>query len=235
MDSINRSDALLSRHPWHAFYWPLIAAYAYSFVSAVFLYALTPDLLDVLSAEGTTANREKWIYACLLQSLILVRMCMWVEKVNGEPFGGPIRAGTKWFLFAVLVVPLIHWQVFEIIGSLVSSGEGDWSTREDFDDSMFRGQRAYLMLLYVIILAPIVEEVGFRGILLGFLRGRGVPGIAAVLITAVGFAALHTQYTLPAIGAVFILGLVLGWLRLASGSLGPPIIAHIAVNTLASL
>jgi membrane protease YdiL (CAAX protease family) len=141
----------------------------------------------------------------------------------------------KWFAFAVLVVPLIHWQVFEIIGGLVSSGEGDWTTREDFDTSMFTDRGSMLMLVYVILLAPIVEEVGFRGILLGFLRGRGIPEIAAVIVTAAGFALLHTQYTVPAITAIFLLGLVLGWLRLASGSLGPPIIAHIAVNTLASL
>jgi membrane protease YdiL (CAAX protease family) len=235
MGAINRSDALLSRHPWHAVYWPLIAAFVYSFVSAVFLYALTPDLLNILSDEGPAGNREKWIYASLLQGLILVRMCLWAEKVSGEPFGGPVHAEMKWFAFAVLVVPLIHWQVFEIIGGLVSSGEGDWTTREDFDTSMFTDRGSMLMLVYVILLAPIVEEVGFRGILLGFLRGRGIPEIAAVIVTAAGFALLHTQYTVPAITAIFLLGLVLGWLRLASGSLGPPIIAHIAVNTLASL
>ena len=235
MDAINRSDALLSRHPWHAFYWPLIAAYVYSFVSAVFLYALTPDLLEILSAEGSEANREKWIYACILQGFLLVRMSLWADKTNGEPFGGPVKAEMKWFALAIFLVPLMHWQVFEIIGGLVSSGEENWTTREDYDVSMFTDRRSLLMLLYVIILAPIVEEVGFRGILLGFLRGRGVPAIVAVLVTAAGFAMLHIQYTPPAIIGVFVLGLVLGWLRLASGSLGPPIAAHIAVNAFVSL
>ena len=124
---------------------------------------------------------------------------------------------------------------FDIIGNFVSSGEGDWTVREDFDASMFARDRYSLLLLYVILLAPIIEEIGFRGILLGFLRGRGIPDIIVLLVTAAGFAMLHTQYTLPAIGAVFILGLVLGWLRIVSNSIGPPILAHIAVNALVSL
>jgi len=230
IDADIRAQALLARHPWQAFYWPMVAAYFYSFISAYLLAGLAPDLLDLLTTEGVGGNRQKWIYACILQGLILIRMCLWVEKANGEPFGAPVRAEFKWFAFAVIAVPMIHLLTFATFGNLFSSGEGDWTIREDFDASMFESGRYGLMLLYIILLAPIVEEVGFRGILLGFLRGRGIPKALAVIIPAVGFALLHTQYTPPAIAAVFVLGLVLGWLRLASKSIGPPIIAHIAVN-----
>lgn len=235
MDVTRRTELQLAGHPFQAFYWPLIAAYVYSFASGFLLAGLAPQLLDLLSAEGGQNNHEKWMHACVLQGLILVRMSMWVEKVAGEPFGAPVRASLNWYVFAVIAVPFIHWMTFGIIGDFVSSGEGDWTVREDFDASMFTAERYSLMLFYTILLAPIVEEVGFRGILLGFLRGRGLPDIITLLITAAGFALLHTQYTLPAIGAVFILGLVLGWLRIASNSIGPPILAHIAVNAFVSL
>lgn len=235
MDPALRSDAQLAGHPLHAFYWPLIAAYVYSFVSGFLIYQLAPDLIDVLGSEGATANREKWIYACLLQSLILVRMSLWAEKVTGEPFATPVRAEWQWFVLAILFVPFVHEVTFDLMGGLFSSGEGNWTVREDFDMSMFEADRYILMLLYVILLAPILEEVGFRGILLGYLKGRGVPHVLTVVITAAGFAILHTQYTAPAIAAVFVLGLVLGWLRLASNSIGPPIVAHIAVNAMVSL
>lgn len=234
MDRINATDAQLVGHPYHAFYWPLIAAYVYSFASGFFMAMLTPDLLALFAEEGAGANREKWIYACMLQGLILIRMSLWAEKTNGEPFGAPVRSDLKWFVFAVIMVPILHYLTFELIGSFVSSGESDWTVRDDFDASMFEAERYGLMLLYVIVLAPIVEEVGFRGILLGYLRGRGIPEALGVLITAAGFALLHTQYTTPALIAIFVLGLILGWLRLASKSIGPPIIAHMAVNTLVS-
>ncbi|MEO9968457.1 MAG: type II CAAX endopeptidase family protein [Hyphomonadaceae bacterium] len=235
MHAIRRSDALLASHPLHAFYWPLFAAYVYSYISGALIVLAAPELVALFDADGTGANREKWIYACVLQGLILLRMSLWAEKTTGQPFGAPVRADMKWFAFAVFAVPIIHSVSFDLMGGLFSVGEGDWTIRDDFDNSMFEMNQYSLMLLYVILIAPIVEEVGFRGILLGFFRGRGMPKIIAVLITAAGFAALHTQYTLPAIAAVFILGLVLGWLRLASNSIGPPIIAHIAVNAMVVL
>ena len=86
------------------------------------------------------------------------------------------------------------------------------------------------MFASLVLLAPILEEVTFRGVALGCLLGRGVPVAAAIGIQAVGFALVHLQYTPAAMFSVFILGLFLGWLRIASKSIAVPILAHMAVN-----
>ena len=86
------------------------------------------------------------------------------------------------------------------------------------------------MIASLVLLAPIIEEVAFRGVALSCLLGRGLPVFVSIVIQAVGFTALHLQYTPAAMFTVFVLGLFLGWLRVASKSISAPILAHMAVN-----
>ena len=85
----------------------------------------------------------------------------------------------------------------------------------------------------VIALAPgLGEELVMRGVLLpAFVAPLGRVG--AVVTSAVLFAAIHLDpyrflFTLA-------IGLVLGALRLRTGSLWPPIVAHVTLNTLTFL
>lgn len=108
------------------------------------------------------------------------------------------------------------------------------------------------MLWRVLVVIPIatvlVEEVVFRGVLLGLLQ-RLLPAVRALVASAVVFGLWHP---LPvwrgggagdlgggSIGAVaatfvatFAAGLGFGWLRQRSGSLVAPICAHIGTNSL---
>jgi hypothetical protein len=81
--------------------------------------------------------------------------------------------------------------------------------------------------------APAVfEEVGFRGLVQGRLAetlgARGALAVQAAL-----FAFLHLT---PAIfPSHFLVGLALGWLRVATGSLWPGMAVHAALNGLVLL
>jgi membrane protease YdiL (CAAX protease family) len=70
----------------------------------------------------------------------------------------------------------------------------------------------------------------FRGLLLGCLLARGWSPWTAVLVTAVAFASIHGQYFLPGLTAVFVSGCLFGWLRVISGGLAAPILAHGLMN-----
>jgi membrane protease YdiL (CAAX protease family) len=86
-----------------------------------------------------------------------------------------------------------------------------------------------LWSLVAIAVAPAVcEEALIRGLLLPSLRTR-LPALLAVGLSAVVFAAIHDLYRMPFTYAV---GLVLGALRLRTGSLVPSILAHATLNTL---
>ena len=79
-------------------------------------------------------------------------------------------------------------------------------------------------------LAPLVEELIFRGLLYGWLAGRWGSGIAFIG-SSLAFAAAHVE--LAHVVLVLPLGLVFGWLRWRSGSLWPSLVAHMANNGLA--
>jgi hypothetical protein len=85
------------------------------------------------------------------------------------------------------------------------------------------------MLLAIVIVAPIGEEVAFRGFL---YRGLVRPGreILAIAVIAAAWALLHVQYDWLGMLQIFALGLVLGWFRWASGSTTLTIFMHVLVN-----
>ena len=88
-------------------------------------------------------------------------------------------------------------------------------------------------ILNASIFAPIGEEIGFRGILLGgLLKTRCRPWIA-ILISALVFASFH------GFGANFVtamlFGIIVGWLNWRTGSIIPGIIIHITNNSLTAI
>jgi membrane protease YdiL (CAAX protease family) len=83
------------------------------------------------------------------------------------------------------------------------------------------------------LLAPVGEELLFRGLLLPWLHTWTRPVVALVL-SAVLFASLHAFYGLFT-GWIFFLGLLLGWARLHSGGVLAPILLHITINSFALL
>jgi len=85
-------------------------------------------------------------------------------------------------------------------------------------------------LLLMGVLAPLVEEMVFRGLLYGWLAGLWGT-TAAWLISSLCFAAAHVE--LAHVLLVFPLGLWLGWLRKRTDSLWPSLVAHMVNNGLA--
>jgi membrane protease YdiL (CAAX protease family) len=86
---------------------------------------------------------------------------------------------------------------------------------------------AWLGIAFII---PCVEEILFRGLLFGaFQKIWGITG--AVLASSFLFVCVHLQI----IGflALFLLGVILAWARLRSGSLGLPIVLHSLNNAIA--
>ncbi len=83
-----------------------------------------------------------------------------------------------------------------------------------------------LSLLLLAGLAPLVEELLFRGILYGWLASRWGTMVAWIA-SSLAFAAAHVE--LAHILLVLPLGLWFGWLRRRTDSLWPSLVAH-AVN-----
>ncbi|MFQ5522386.1 MAG: lysostaphin resistance A-like protein [Acidimicrobiia bacterium] len=93
-----------------------------------------------------------------------------------------------------------------------------------------------------VVLAPIAEELMFRGVLARALAPRGRRTV--ILGTALVFSAVHVIGLDPnrllasaavVLPPIFILGVVLAWATVRSGRLGPAIFLHSGYNLLAAV
>lgn len=88
-----------------------------------------------------------------------------------------------------------------------------------------------LMYSYVCILGPVIEELLFRGIILESMKKYNEW--FAVIFSSLIFGLMHGNVPQAVNG--FVVGIVLGAIYVRSGSLVPPCIIHIFMNTLTSL
>ena len=85
----------------------------------------------------------------------------------------------------------------------------------------------------IALLAPVVEEVVFRGAILRALLSSMQSKWGAICISAALFAPIHFN---PAqTPHAFLMGLLMGWLYMRTGSIVPGVVFHWANNTVAYL
>lgn len=94
-----------------------------------------------------------------------------------------------------------------------------------------------LSILSLILWAPVIEELAFRGVVQGWLSGtavgrRRIAGVTcANLVAAFLFTAWHLIYRADLMAwLVFVPALVFGYFRDRHGSLVPCVILHAAFN-----
>jgi membrane protease YdiL (CAAX protease family) len=144
----------------------------------------------------------------------------------------PMRVGTAIGLGLAAVATAYVVQSFAAGIYLVVS-------RANIDAELAQKQRwtsalAGIPLAAVLPLAVFVgvyEEVLFRGFLLGRLRLLFRTPMPAVLISAVLFAAGHAYQGVLGVVQTSVVGLVLGAVAVARGSIWPCIIAHATIDT----
>ena len=91
--------------------------------------------------------------------------------------------------------------------------------------ALLKGMELFQFILYIVIIAPIMEEMLFR-IPLSILMNKKTYFIIGLLISSVLFAFLHPDY--PLFG--FTLGVTLGIIFKLSNSIVPAILLHIIWN-----
>ena len=88
-----------------------------------------------------------------------------------------------------------------------------------------------VLVLFAFMLAcgaPVVEELAFRGLVFAGLRKHGFSPLITIVLSALVFALFHLE---PARILVLLgVGLVLGYLRWRTGSMGASLVAHCVNN-----
>jgi len=91
---------------------------------------------------------------------------------------------------------------------------------------------AYLMVAFGVTLAPLLEELFFRGLLYPLLR-RSWGVTAGVVVTAGAFACIHgiqLGWAWAPVLAIFVVGIVLTLVRERSNSVGASFLMHCGYN-----
>lgn len=106
--------------------------------------------------------------------------------------------------------------------------------REDFPlEQLFSSPRAaYAVGVFAVLVAPVIEELIFRGVLFAFFDHL-VGSRFAIAMTALLFAGLHVPEYWGAWNHVLLIGVVAVTLSLArglSGSLAPSVTLHLSYN-----
>ena len=101
------------------------------------------------------------------------------------------------------------------------------------EDTFIDMSRNPFGILSISLLAPILEELLFRGAIQGHLQGVLKHPWVAILIASLLFGVVHMN---PAqIPFAFLLGAMFGWLYYRTGSLLPGIIGHVLNNSIAAV
>ena len=88
-----------------------------------------------------------------------------------------------------------------------------------------------LLTFEAVVLAPVVEEFLYRGVLLSALV-RGTGAIAALVVSSALFALVHAPAEPQAVVPLFFLGMALAYAAYRTRSLVAPVLAHALFNGL---
>lgn len=124
-----------------------------------------------------------------------------------------------------LLVPLVTFPFTKLFPDAFSAEKV--AERAEQLAEMAAGAWMIALVFVVVVGAPIIEEIVYRGMLQrGFVSSWG-PWIG-IIATAALFAAIHLSW--PEVPGLFAFALVLGVIRHRTGRLGGAIITHMAFN-----
>lgn len=221
-----------TRLTWAAAGWA--AGFVASFAAAVVA------LVGVPAAAGDGPGSEDLLQDLSMVGLVALQVPLWLGLL-GTPmlarrYGLDWRSQLAWRMRAVdvgvgagiglalqlVVVPLLYWPILRIFGDLDVEGPA-----RELTALAETSLEVVLLVVMTVMLAPLTEEVFFRGLLQGALRDRFGP-VRAVTIASLVFGITHFQVV--QFPALVLVGVVNGFLVLRTGRLGPALWCHAAFN-----
>ena len=237
-------------HPVSAVVFSLIIVFILPIITAIFI-GVTYSLLGT---SGTDSAFEVWMQQNPVEVSIISdekTIISPVESAVSYLITVPLQI---WFIFWLLRrrkidlsknLGLYHFNRNALIYSLVAyvilylvltaySYAFQISPPEEFIKLM-QATPFVLNFLMVVIGAPIVEELLFRGFLFSQLKTTKLGINGSIILTSLIWTSIHLQYDLFLLIPIFLLGLFLGYLMHKYNSLYLVIIVHAVHNLQATL
>ncbi|MEK3909852.1 CPBP family intramembrane glutamic endopeptidase [Paenibacillus sp. FSL H7-0331] len=93
-------------------------------------------------------------------------------------------------------------------------------------------QNYLVMPFYVVVVAPIIEEIAYRKIIFGYFNNKNLFWIGSIVSSSI-FAMGH--FSIERLGAYFITGMVLCYVYKKSGTIVTAMLIHAALNYISLL
>jgi uncharacterized protein len=212
---------------WGSLGWALLAVATAVFAGVVHLafWMLThqpssPDPSDPIFEIGAT----------ILTLVVPVIVLVIAVKIRRYPLCGYFALGRISRGNLVLGIGcLVALTAFEVTAGLLGIDFGTASSDADYQAAKLAGMLPMLWLATVIV-APVTEELVFRGFLHRSWASSWLGVCGTIILTSALWALLHQQYNWIGIFDIFLTGLVFGWLRQRSGSTTLTIMLHALGN-----
>ena len=199
--------------------------------------AMVSSAVFALSGADSTADLDPgWLAAASLAQWIPMVGAIWYV---GRRFGvGDLSAdfGMSFRPVDLIGIPLGVITQLVLVRLVYVPLESLWPQTFALDKIEERARTTYesadggglvLLVLVVVVGAPLVEELAYRGLLQGAFTRR-VNDWIGVVVVAAWFALVHFQAI--EIPGLFIVGLVLGACAARTGRLGLGVVTHLAFN-----
>lgn len=219
-------------------YWEVLAVLGASIGFGALVAFVTAMIMNGLDpARGKTLAKSE-TFALTVLGLSTLGMFVWAHliivmrrRMSWRDFG--FRPIGKWVVLAAFGVGLLAMPVMAITGAAIQKllGRPLGSPQLQFlAPDGFSWTIAIGTIVIGGLLAPLAEEIIFRGMLYGWLR-RFMGLLPAAFLSAAVFGLVHGM--LPVIAAAFVVGLALAYIYERTGSLWAPAIVHATQNCLA--
>lgn len=209
------------------------------FVLAQVIAGLLLELLKTIGVSFQNVNEATFqtvVSAVIyILSLLIVIGIPWVAKkyrTTKRDLG--IDQAVTWTDLLIAPVGFVGYLILSLVLTAIASHILPFYNADQVQDAGFaqlsHGYEYILAFATLVVIAPISEEILFRGYLFGKLR-KHVPLWAAILVTSLLFGAIHLAWNVGV--DVFALSIVLCLLRVWSGRLWPSVLLHMIKNAIA--
>lgn len=217
-------------------------------IAVVFLF-LASQVIGVYIASGWVFSNKSYDFASrilmgsengtvvagsiIICALIMTAFIFAIIKIKGRsikeylafyPFRWSTLFGLLGLLFLFLVASETAMQALDV-------------NPMQFVDALYAtAEPLWLLVFAMVVVAPLYEELIFRGLLWTEIRGQvaGKRGVwLASVVSSVLFAVIHLQYDVYGMATITLLALLFCYARVKSGTLWVPILIHMVNNAIA--
>jgi hypothetical protein len=217
---------------------PPLVALGWSFL-ILLLFFTAQILASVLADEWlalTSLSHEQRQWGVLCSAIIgggsIGLVAVWLLCVKGKTalieFSMPPLAHSLFYLLLAIGINLLFQLMFQIF---------DWHNHTETTRFLLSGitniWTALLVIGAVVLVAPLFEEILFRGYLFKHLHHSRLGSAGALIMPNALWTIIHiTQYDFIELLMIFSAGMLFGWARLKTKHITTAIMMHMTFNTI---